>query len=288
VTCHTPHAARVDASDCIGCHNAVRARPNGPRLNPPAPFDTLKALRQSLGPTPPSLERPSKVKGDAPPLEPDPPPPAARLPSQPSDSFNHTRHQKLACLTCHASSTGHGGLTFAAPRGCQICHHQAPSTNRCAQCHTASELAVPRDMSVSVTVPRHPARERPVAFAHERHDSLPCIGCHVGAVTFAPADSARSCDGCHVAHHQSGRNCATCHRTPSITSAHAPPVNAHARCDACHTPSRIAALTPSRSFCLVCHAPEVDHHAPAECSTCHFLADPADVQPSLHATGAGP
>ena len=25
-TCHVVHAARVDASDCVGCHESVRAR----------------------------------------------------------------------------------------------------------------------------------------------------------------------------------------------------------------------------------------------------------------------
>ncbi len=41
VLCHQPHAARVDASDCTGCHDEVRSRP-GSRFNPPAPFDTIK------------------------------------------------------------------------------------------------------------------------------------------------------------------------------------------------------------------------------------------------------
>ena len=47
-TCHEPHAARVDASDCTGCHTAVR---KGDRTEQaPLPFDTLKALQQSLLP----------------------------------------------------------------------------------------------------------------------------------------------------------------------------------------------------------------------------------------------
>ena len=44
-TCHTPHAARVDASDCVGCHQGAKARAEQ-RLHPPMPFDTLKALQQ--------------------------------------------------------------------------------------------------------------------------------------------------------------------------------------------------------------------------------------------------
>ncbi|MEO8636212.1 MAG: hypothetical protein ABI587_13135 [Gemmatimonadales bacterium] len=286
VTCHSPHAARVDASDCTGCHNAVRARPNGPRLNPPAPFDTLKAL-QSMAPPPPARERPNKVKGDAPP-DPDPPPPISLLPRQPSDTFSHDRHQRLACLTCHASATGHGGLTFEAPRGCQICHHQAPQRSRCAECHTGLDLATTLEVSVSVTIPQHAPRARPVAFSHERHDTLACTACHTTAVSLAPSDSTVTCQGCHDSHHQAGRDCATCHRTDAITPAHARPVVAHTRCDACHTPARIVALSPTRSFCLTCHTPEVDHHAPAECTTCHFLRAPVELESVLHGTGVTP
>ena len=64
-TCHQPHAARVDASDCTGCHTAVRK--GGRRSKPPLPFDTLKALRQSLLPVEPgpTAERRSSQPGRA-------------------------------------------------------------------------------------------------------------------------------------------------------------------------------------------------------------------------------
>ena len=45
VTCHVPHAARVDASDCTGCHVQARQRSRG-RLRPPLPFDTTEARRR--------------------------------------------------------------------------------------------------------------------------------------------------------------------------------------------------------------------------------------------------
>ena len=54
LTCHQPHAARVDASDCTGCHTAVRQ--GGGAKKPPLPFDTLKALRQSALPAPPASD----------------------------------------------------------------------------------------------------------------------------------------------------------------------------------------------------------------------------------------
>jgi hypothetical protein len=42
--CHQAHSARVDASECEGCHLAVRGRG---RLAPPVRFDTSAALRRS-------------------------------------------------------------------------------------------------------------------------------------------------------------------------------------------------------------------------------------------------
>ena len=96
ILCHLPHQAKVDPSDCAGCHAAVNRRA-GRRL--PEAFDTTKALRRTSW-VPPAAEHRPKGKGDAPPLE------------EPSDSFPHDRHKELACLTCHASSSGHGRLTF--------------------------------------------------------------------------------------------------------------------------------------------------------------------------------
>ena len=64
-TCHQPHAARVDASDCTGCHTEVRK--DGGQLRPPLPFDTTKALQQSIRLVEPGR---SRGQGDAPPGEP--------------------------------------------------------------------------------------------------------------------------------------------------------------------------------------------------------------------------
>jgi nitrate/TMAO reductase-like tetraheme cytochrome c subunit len=49
VTCHTPHAASVDASDCVSCHNAVRKRG---LFKAPLPFDTNAVLKGRLSTEP--------------------------------------------------------------------------------------------------------------------------------------------------------------------------------------------------------------------------------------------
>lgn len=285
--CHQPHAARVDASDCTGCHNAVRER-TGSRLKPPLPFDTLKTLHQSLAPpreVPNLFERPSKVKGDSPPGDDPPGRGLSARPALPSDTFSHTRHKKLTCLTCHVTSSGEK-VTFETPRGCQICHHQSPLRSNCASCHTSEEFRFSDSVTVRIAAAGKPARERTIGFRHATHADLSCTTCHGRAVTLAPADSAATCRGCHTEHHEAGRDCAACHRTPAITHAHAPPAQAHVACDACHATATVAPLVPTRSFCLACHEEAVDHYGPRECSECHLQLHPEEYRPRLLRPGA--
>ena len=113
-TCHQPHAARVDASDCTGCHTTVRK--GGGRSKPPLPFDTLKALQQSLLPVEPrpdsaaaevhSLVDPgrSRGRGDAP-FPDEPPGSAITRTAALADTFSHRTHRQLACITCHTTSS---------------------------------------------------------------------------------------------------------------------------------------------------------------------------------------
>jgi len=280
--CHPAHAARVDASDCVGCHQRVRDYAPGQRLFPPLPFDTAKALRQSLVPEPPPAEpeRPSKVKGDAPPGDDPPRRGLSAFPAVPSDSFSHPIHKKLACLTCHLSTSGEK-LTFEPPRGCQICHHQKPAKTDCAKCHEQGSLPDIVAVPVSIAAAAKPARERTVAFRHEKHTDLKCTACHGQAVTMAPVDSAVTCQGCHDKHHEAARHCAECHQTATITQTHAKPARTHVACDACHATAAIAALSPTRTFCLACHPPAVDHNEEKECSACHLQATPDEYRSRL-------
>ena len=197
-----------------------------------------------------------------------------------SDSFTHKRHERLACMTCHLSSSG-SVLTFQPPRGCQICHHVDQARNGCAQCHDAGSVPDAIAVHVQIAAAGDPPLDRPIPFRHERHATLQCRACHGQPVTMEPTDSALTCRGCHADHHESGRTCATCHRTERIMPAHAPPVQAHVACDRCHTTAAIAPLTPTRSFCLVCHAPGVDHYPERECVACHLQASPAEYRPHL-------
>jgi hypothetical protein len=279
-TCHQPHAARVDASDCTGCHTAVRK--GGGRMQPPLPFDTTKALQQSDRLVP--LGR-SRGQGDTPP--PEGPPDRISSSSFQSDTFSHQRHRRIACITCHTTTSRHATLTFVPPRGCQICHHQRPSRSQCATCHTNDELAPAREASLTVAVPRQAPRTHAVQFEHAEHKDVACVRCHTMPVTLRPDSSVATCATCHGDHHASGRDCAGCHRNSEITVAHARPVDAHSRCDECHDARTITALVPTRTFCLTCHSPQVDHYAPRECSECHFLESPQEYQRHLKKDSRG-
>jgi len=281
--CHQPHQAKVDASDCAGCHAAVKQRRAGRRLSPPLPFDTTKALRRI------SL-RPPKGKGDGPFFDDPPPGEAPRGGTLAAvDTFPHDRHKKLSCITCHASQREHGRLTFQPPRGCQICHHQAPQTNDCAVCHQPAALVRPESVTVRVTVAAHPERRHAARFDHATHRTVKCVACHTTPVSLDPESKAAACAACHDDHHAGGKQCSACHTGDAAErrTAHAPPVEAHVACDACHTPAIVARLVPDRALCVTCHAKQRDHYPDRECTLCHFGSSPDRFRDHLRKPAAG-
>jgi hypothetical protein len=211
----------------------------------------------------------------------DPPPPGAGAAVPVADSFPHPRHRSLPCLTCHVSTTGHGRLAFERPRGCQICHHQAPKTSKCATCHTPDELAGPHPVQLTVTVPDRAPRTRSAGFRHPSHAAVTCVTCHVEPVTLAAEAPVVTCRSCHDDHHVARTDCAACHSGPEVRAAHARPIEGHQACDACHAPAVVARLVPTRTLCLTCHRPEADHYPAKECTVCHFQASPEEYRAHL-------
>lgn len=307
LTCHVPHAAKVDASSCEGCHLSVRTRG---RLRPPLPFDTTKALKRADATTTPGPpEAPylgsghsmtmGPSRGGGPMADADDgaaifaraevAPPAAdagvrfsRPPPAAADSFRHARHAKLACLVCHTTGTGTGRLTFQPPRGCAICHHQAPTSSGCSTCHQANEYSAAQHTTMTVKVPGHDPTPRPVNFFHAVHKERACLACHTTPVTRAVPPGQAQCNECHGEHHAAGRNCSACHTIAEPKFAHRTLEAAHQRCDACHTATTIAELTPTRGFCSTCHTAKAKgHFEQKECSVCHFLAEPGVYRSKL-------
>jgi hypothetical protein len=304
--CHEAHSARVDPSDCQGCHARVLKRTDIPettrnRLQRATPFDTTAVLRRGRGALQFETNPQERSLTDLSPhgfwgvgALPQPPPGVTtdRKPTAVQDTFPHDRHNDLSCLTCHKTATGHGeDLTFKPPRGCQICHHRDPAESDCATCHPSTEINVPVAVSVTISVANNGARTRTVSLAHDWHATLQCVDCHTAPVTLAPAEGTRSCVDCHADHHTAGRLCSGCHESVHIKEAHAPPRDAHTGCDACHDTATVAGLTPDRSFCLTCHGSlPSDHYAASgrACTTCHFLMGPDEFRRQLLKSESGP
>ncbi|MCH8935273.1 MAG: hypothetical protein IIB90_06075 [Gemmatimonadetes bacterium] len=300
--CHEPHRARVDASDCVGCHTTVAEREDIPselrrRLQQALPFDTTRAIGNS-----PSL-RPITMgitSGRDSPLWSDFPlwgigwgfasqPPSAHtlqdaLTIQP-DSFSHAQHSDLSCLTCHVSTSGHGQLTFEAPRGCQICHHQAPTEGECASCHAPQDMRAPVLASIRVQTGEHPTHVRDVGFDHGMHQTVQCVSCHVVPVTLAAASPTKNCVDCHGDHHTANRDCVSCHVGDDYYQPHAPPADAHTGCNTCHDPATIETLLPDQLFCLTCHQTQKEHYPDGECTQCHLQASPEEFRGKLTRSG---
>ena len=58
-----------------------------------------------------------------------------------------------------------------------------------------------------------------------------------------------------------------------------------AACAECHAEATVSRLVPTRSFCLACHEADTDHHAPRECTECHFQGTPESLRASLGRRG---
>jgi hypothetical protein len=141
---------------------------------------------------------------------------------------------------------------------------------------------------VTVGVADHPARPRSVVFQHHAHADIACAKCHTTAVTLHPDSAVTGCTACHEQHHAPARNCAACHTAGGFDPAksHAPPVEAHTGCDACHKTATVARLVPDRGLCLTCHAAQRDHYANRECTVCHFQTTPDGYREHLRKAGA--
>ncbi len=105
-------------------------------------------------------------------------------------SFEHGRHQGVACLDCH------GGGMSRPPRSCAECHvnhHRADAD--CAGCHPTPDPA-PHGLAV--------------------HESCAGGGCHDAATTVGIERARPACLLCHQEkrEHKPGRPCAACHVLP--------------------------------------------------------------------------
>ena len=129
-------------------------------------------------------------------------------------AFNHAKHDKVACATCHAGVETTARATF-------------PSGATCAKCHATPPKSVSQ-ANWDVVLRPGPAPWLPVThlpdyvtFSHRRHvtlGGLACQSCHADiAQRTAPPSRTPirlrmdTCLGCHQREGASA-DCAACHR----------------------------------------------------------------------------
>jgi len=305
--CHGAHTWRANAVDCRSCHTGIRDP--AVRTRPPDEHPAVTSSGSPVdGSRPPSVSLPRDLVAPSPHSRREgatlmpaswtgtrqagvavSPRPAgrARWRSEPAlealnqavapagsqggapARFEHARHDKLSCTTCHSTRSGHGDLKGLA-RDCQGCHHGNSATARdCTRCHTPGEIGPVRHIATpfALTVWPQP-RTRSLPFAHERHARLECGSCHADS---RQRGVERTCASCHADHHTAERDCAACH--PASRETHTRAVHATGcAASGCHERERGVAVSPVRATCLACHAEQRDHKPNRECAPCHLSA----------------
>ncbi|HWP03333.1 MAG TPA: hypothetical protein VNL96_07745 [Gemmatimonadaceae bacterium] len=285
--CHAAHSWKTGATDCRSCHTGVADQAVRPRRLPPRsseeesaalPWRLLRSTERTSGSRGLTLV-PAVWHGYG-----------MRIPDggyaagrfrwrrQPtteaaSDTarFRHAEHASLSCTSCHSTTMAHGALLPQA-RDCQGCHHAGDALGReCTRCHSASELAPARTVSVVLAMAVwRDTRTRSLPFAHERHGRPTCSECHAAGRDRAVT---KSCASCHQEHHGNASDCTACHgdsRALHDRDLHSSGCTAAG----CHSSERSAAVSPSRAVCLACHAEQREHKASKECGQCHMVAWP--------------
>jgi hypothetical protein len=190
---------------------------------------------------------------------------------QPKDTgaggFNHSRHTKVTCESCHTNEPKHGTVNAAA-RQCQSCHHKAETaaTTTCATCHTRDEYAARNYPTSQRMAMSTGAKTRNLPFDHRKHEKTACTQCHTDPLTRSAKNV--QCTACHADHHKPTVTCNACHAA-TRTGKHT--VNVHVGCSSCHTKMPFTGVPKTRQVCLTCHQNMTNHRPAGVCADCHRL-----------------
>ncbi len=182
--------------------------------------------------------------------------------------FEHRRHERLTCTSCHGTGENHRTILVRTPADCASCHHDAARAQACSDCHREGPPAArPVAVSMSLTV-WDSTRTRVLPFSHDIHAALVCRECHNTPVTLAPK---RECASCHTQHHRPEATCTTCH-VPARAGVHGLSVHLSCAGSGCHA-SEVAPAPPlSRALCLTCHTQQRGHEPGRTCTDCHWIS----------------
>ena len=268
--CHKSHSWKVESTDCLTCHKSIFEDRTPKRgllrrvASPVRPLSTPRRLRGGPSADESASDASANWTQEAP--TPEPLAPQAASPARQPSPFQHSRHRKLACAACHSSEKEHGTLVVRTTSACQQCHHGDKQREACATCHTSSEIAAPRAVTVNVRVSARAAPvDRALSFEHGQHAKQACATCHGDDANRAVI---KSCTSCHIDHHAIQRTCTACHPTPRAGHAR----STHDGCASCHTDVTVASLPPVRTLCLSCHPAQQSHYPAKECVACHRVS----------------
>ena len=264
-SCHKPHSWKVESTRCQDCHRDIYRR--GPI--PLRRADTEAPAAEGAPDDPPFgaprrgprvLEARSAFGGHAP------------VGARAVDArvardtvFDHARHRKVECTSCHSTSRAHGTVSIKAPADCASCHHAADArAGTCEACHARGELpptiAVPTAIRVTG---KAQASTRTLSFDHGQHAPVLCGRCHAND---ASQRVTTTCAECHENHHRATANCASCHADARATHTR----GTHVTCGTCHTGAGTGKLPPTRAVCLACHSAQREHKPGGDCAACHL------------------
>jgi hypothetical protein len=270
--CHKPHSWKVESTRCIDCHRDIYRRGPVPLRRTDESPAASGAMARSL---PPTWSAARRAGG---PHEPDPtwddlsPPREAVVPPSMSardTTFDHARHEKVACTSCHSTERAHGTVTIKSPTGCQSCHHATDArAGTCEACHAPTEVKASIAVATAIRVTgRSLDVRRDLPMEHARHAKVTCDKCHGEGVDKAVTTT---CASCHTDHHRDDATCASCHADASAAHKRAD----HVTCGSCHEGAGTATLPPTRQVCLSCHSALKDHKPGGDCGLCHLVGWP--------------
>lgn len=174
-----------------------------------------------------------------------------------------TKHQNIACGTCHL---GTGPKTDLTQLACLGCHQQTVNLNpTVAQIHNG----VPNFVAASASCYGcHPKSEKVGPMEHSKFFPIAAGSKHGSAAYLAKVGPTEtSCSACHASRvDRTQEKCAECHASvnPTLATAHSRVrdyVNASKDCKACHADSQLYRLTSHGAFSAT--------HEGSTCRECH-------------------
>lgn len=290
--CHTAHQWTVEGTECLSCHESIMDDPGsrqtgevlGRRFLDPMRNGVDDGVREPNGSAieagPHDRSLPFLLMHGAGSLRSSrgsPPEPASGSADTIPRPFAHGQHEAVSCTECHGRQGEHGVITVQTPRDCAACHHDPGRGFECGDCHPGGDLAVPRQVSttVTLTVWEEP-RSRQLSFEHEYHESLQCQECHTSSVLLT---AEPDCAACHDDHHRPEADCSSCHE-PAESEAHGLEVHLTCTSSGCHAGTAGDRPALTRSMCLTCHQNQRDHEPGLDCQNCHMIPEPPPTRPA--------